>query len=145
MSVYCKKIKKSVIVYVHRAVLQAFGPGRRGKHRKYADHIDGDVTNNKIFNLRWVSRKENNSTAIKRLKNSMNAKAVKHEGQVIRGENKLTGEIKYWKTGTQACKDIGCSHVLVYNTLNPSYPLNHAKGWSLQWITILDVDNEKGE
>jgi hypothetical protein len=42
--------------YVHRLVLDAFvGPAPNLE----ADHLDGDKTNNKLINLRWLTRQQN--------------------------------------------------------------------------------------
>ena len=40
---------------VHRAVLEAFD----GEEKSEIDHIDGDKTNNALYNLEYVSRSEN--------------------------------------------------------------------------------------
>ena len=47
--------------YVHRHVAKAFvpNPGNLG----YVDHINSNSTDNRAANLRWVSRRANNSTS----------------------------------------------------------------------------------
>jgi len=43
---------KSKRYYIHRLVATLFVKNKNGYH--YVKHIDGDVTNNKVTNLKWV-------------------------------------------------------------------------------------------
>lgn len=64
---------------------------------------------------------------------SMNHKATGHKDEFLRAENLETGEVRIFKNGMIAAREIGCSHVLIYNTISGKHT-NSAKGWVLKWI-----------
>lgn len=57
---------------VHRLVAQAFLPNPKNKPE--VDHIDTDRSNNRVDNLVWVSRVENNNNPLTRQHNSASGK-----------------------------------------------------------------------
>jgi hypothetical protein len=56
--------KKQKIKYVHRLIMEYFGP-TPAEGANEVNHIDGDTTNNKMSNLEWVSSSENTRHAIR--------------------------------------------------------------------------------
>jgi hypothetical protein len=51
-------VKMRKTVYVHRVVMEHFGKApiiRRDKYQQYVEHLDGDYSNNRIDNLRWIT------------------------------------------------------------------------------------------
>lgn len=45
--------------YIHRLVLETFVP-EHDKHQTDVNHLDGDKSNNRLNNLEWCTRSENN-------------------------------------------------------------------------------------
>lgn len=112
----------------------AFHPIESGDYEQYqVDHKDNDPKNNTASNLRWVSRKFNNSRKHTRMMKSKNYKRTSHKDEFLKAENLATGEIRFFKNGIQAAKGLGCSHVLIYNAIAGRMTTN-AKGWRLKWI-----------
>lgn len=69
--VYVRINGKRYVKYLHRLVAEAFIPNPDNKSE--IDHIDGNKENNKVENLRWVTRKENqnNPITIEKFKNKV--------------------------------------------------------------------------
>ena len=133
-----KDIGKNVLVSVSRAVAMAFCecPGNFDDYQ--VDHIDNDLAHNSVSNLRWMTRKQNNSRKHARQMKSEHAKYTRHNGEAIFGTNKKTGETCILGIdGYEVAAKLGCSHVLVYNALNKDIPyVKTAKGWKLEWVPV---------
>lgn len=63
MRVILSKNKKRTNYSVHRLVAEAFIPNPLNKNQ--VNHIDGDKTNNVVWNLEWTTSKDNNIHAVK--------------------------------------------------------------------------------
>lgn len=113
---------------VHRLVAIAWVSGRT-KRKNFVDHINSDCTDNRACNLRWVTKKTNNRTEHSRKAKSANARHASHYNECIRAEK--DGEVRYFMNGRIAAKEIGCTHPLIYNVLNPDHWAKRAKGWEL--------------
>lgn len=121
----------------YRIICQAFHPDP-DYAAKQVDHIDNNHLNDRPENLRWVSRKFNNTRKHALRLRSENARCSSHVDEVIKGTGR-DGEIKYFNNGKDAAKQIGCTSVLVYNVLNKMHWAKRAKGWKLEWVKIADL------
>lgn len=73
--VYLKKEGKGWLVGLHRLVLLAFrGPPKRGQQGR---HLDGDASNNFLFNLEWGTAKENGQDKIRHGTNPSGERNIK--------------------------------------------------------------------
>jgi len=66
------KIRKHL--FIHRLVALAFIPNPENK--KQVDHIDNDISNNYLTNLRWATNQENQRNTIISLRNTSGVKGI---------------------------------------------------------------------
>lgn len=122
----------STIGYVHRLVLMTFNPIDNMEEYQ-CDHINSIRDDNRLENLRWVSRSENNSTKHSRYMRSKNNKHTSHKSEYIKGVFE-DGSIDYFLDIIDASNRIGCSTTLVVNALKTDRQWR-AKGWKLEYIS----------
>ena len=124
-------------ITIHRLVAETFIPNP--KNLEQVGHKDDDRTNNRLENLYWTSRDENNARDNARRMKSTNAAHTARSHLFVKATK--DGEVRYFKNARRAAQGLGCSHVLVIKVLRNE---NHtALGWKLEYIDRKDKEFEK--
>ena len=100
---------------IHKLVAEAFIPNTKNKPQ--VDHIDCDVSNNCVKNLRWVTQKENNNNYETRKK-----MAILYNGEIARDIAKKNG-ISPGAFRVRLCKGWSLKDAItkpMKNKINPS-------------------------
>lgn len=142
---YSKETGRQMSLYVHRLVALAFCNPPGSWEKLQVDHINGDRTDNKAENLRWVTRKDNNSTELARKRKSENTRHSNRKNQIIKAVDKNTGAVSYFSNARKAALGLRCSHVLIHNVLNPKYYSKSAKGHLLSYISKEQYEKEMNQ
>lgn len=100
---------KIVIKYVHRLLMEYFGPEKPAPNSE-VNHIDGNTTNNQIDNLEWVSSSENTRHGIK---NGLFSRTKLTIEQVKEIKKRFRDEPPYYGQVSDIAKDYGVSYRVI--------------------------------
>ena len=108
---------------VHRLVMIAFNPVE-GYERLEVDHLDMDKTNNRLSNLEWVTKSDNQKRRFKVTGEGMPKGAEKERGKIkpISVYNQDTGSTAEFNSLHNFCKFMGYPHATVYKYMVSKKP-----------------------
>lgn len=119
---------------VHRLVALAFVKNTNPELYIQVDHIDCDRTNNNVYNLRWVTPKQNTQHAI------LLGNRDQYKYKFINSE---TGEILEFDTAAKACKYFGGSYqlgtIIKYANSGNIVKSGRFTGWIIERINVRKV------
>lgn len=120
---------KSKSYLIHRLVAEAFIPNTENK--KEIDHINTNKSDNRVDNLRWVTRKENCNNPIS-IENNRNAQQSKPILQLD-----LNGHfINKWKSVREVEREIGYIHNNISRCCNGKYKTAYGYIWKYYDIEL---------
>lgn len=108
-SVKLSKNNQTYTKMVHRLVAEAFIPNPTNK--PVVNHIDGDIKNNKVENLEWVTIKENVNKSYTRSGVGPNRNGFQIKVKLFNKKNEVIGEFESINSACRyASKNFNCSY-----------------------------------
>lgn len=110
---------------VHRIVAETFIPNP--EHKPEVDHVDTNRQNNCVWNLRWVTRKENSNNPLSRKHKSENQWCrgkfgAEHNRSIQIVQLSLDRKfIKKWSCGADVLRELGISNGNIINCCRGRY------------------------
>jgi hypothetical protein len=109
---YVSFTKGNKIFLVHRMIAIAFIPNPENK--PFVNHINGDKTDNRVQNLEWVTKKENEYHSVHILGNKRNVQGLKANWENPIHAKKVqatlpNGDVKIYKSQSECAKDLKVS------------------------------------
>jgi hypothetical protein len=125
-SLYSDEIRNKTM-YIHKMVAEAFIP-RPSKDHVYVTHLDGDYTNNRVENLKWITASENSKSNIEKYpENRLKLKkynekigyykVLRHPIWNKKNSKKALKMLKWGVSKQEIARIFECSIATVYNLI----------------------------
>lgn len=125
-------------LYVHRLVAEAFIPNPENK--KEIDHINTIKTDNRVENLRWVTRYENCNNPLTKEKIKNNHADISGKNHPCYGKYNNNGKkivqlsekgelIKIWNSGMEIKRELGYDPSYISKCCNKKKDMCHGYKW----------------
>ena len=121
---------------VHRVVAYTFLPCKTNPDKLDVNHIDGNPSNNKLSNLEWANRKENNLHAVK---HGLNVQAKK-----IMLKNLRNNKVTEFDSLSQLARHMDCSNGTIHQYIKNNWGKPFRGFWTIYFKDGKEPDIKPG-